>query len=91
MKQGMQIREVFRLGNGITVLACECNNPAEQVAGRQGLVIAAGHAPQHIRLIGERASLNQSARSDEWALETADAVNLTSDEARSGEWRLVLE
>ena len=92
MKHELLIREIFRLADGNTVLACEAESSNESLIGRKALLVAeTGDIRQEINLMGERSMLNQTARPGLRALETQDAINLTSTEAQSGQWRLICE
>jgi hypothetical protein len=91
MTNALLIREVFRLTDGITVLACEGFDSLEFPANCLISSIVDGDVRQSILLTGERLMLNQSAQHGQRAVETRDAVNLTAEEARSGRWRLVCE
>ncbi len=91
MGQELLIREVFRLGGGTTVLACEGTTTFDALAGRRARLVVDGQVRQSIVLANERSMLNQMARLNQRALETLDSVEVLPEEVQSGRCRLVLE
>jgi hypothetical protein len=91
MKYEFTVRDVFRLANGMTVLACEGDIHLDLPLGSTALLITDGDVRQKIRIAGERLMLNQTSRYGQRALETQDAVCLTVEEAQSGRWMLIFE
>lgn len=89
MKFDLSVREIFRLTNGLTVLACEGEIPVKSLGGCKCLLINDGRVRQEIVLAGERLMLNPT--SPHRALETSDTVELTMEEVKSGHWRLVCD
>jgi hypothetical protein len=91
MGQELLIREVFRLGGGTTVLACEGAMTSDVLAGRRACLMVDGLVRQSIVLSSERTMLNMTSRVNQRALETLDAVEVLPDEVQGGKCRLVLE
>jgi hypothetical protein len=85
------IREVFRLGGGLTVLACEGALTIDALAGRGARILVDGKDRQRIVVASERILLNQKLALSQRALETCDSVILTPEEVRNGRCELVLE
>ena len=91
MSQELLIREVFRLGGGTTVLACEGSVASEVLTGRRVRLVVDGQVRQSIVLTSERKMLNQTESLDQRAFETLDRVEVLPDEVQSGRCRLVLD
>lgn len=91
MGQELLIREVFRLGGGMTVLACEGATTFSTLTGRQARLVVDGQVRQRIVLANERSMLNQTTRLNQRALETLDSVEVLPEEVHTGRCRLVLE
>jgi hypothetical protein len=92
MLRELLIREIFRLADGVTVLACEGDLSDLTIKGCVSLLVDSnGLARQQVRLIGERAMLSPSKGLGLHALETVTDVDLTLEEARNGRWRLVID
>lgn len=91
MENELLVREVFNLASGVTILACEGVLPTDGVAGKRVSLVSGGVVRQELLLLGERQMHNQSASQNQKAIETKDAVNLTPEEARSGQWTLAWE
>ncbi len=89
MSKGIAIRDVFKLSSGMTVLACD-RPELDQVwrHKRVELRSALGEARGGFMLVGERQMNGPSVNPSLLAVETAESVDLTSEEARSGNWRL---
>lgn len=89
----MNLREKFELSDGITVLACSGCDSAYDAKGKKFRLISAdaGKEKQILTITGERIIPNKNANIDQRAFETNDTVQLSSDEARSGDWLLVEE
>jgi hypothetical protein len=85
------IRDMFKLANNVTVLACEGNAIAIMFAGRAGRLQAGNQIRQSITLTGQREMLNLSTPKSLKAIETGDVVNLTVEEAQSGSWSLLID
>jgi hypothetical protein len=88
--EALRIRDVFRLSDGVTVLACERGRHLIDWPGRRVDLACQGEVRQAVMLRGERGLSGQLTRPGEMALETRDTVRLTSEEARSGDWRLLV-
>lgn len=84
------IRDIFRLSNGTTVFACEGDLSAQDLAGRRAAIVVAGQIRQEITFCGERVMTRPSRHQNQRILETRDSVNLTLEEAQSGQGRVVL-
>lgn len=82
--------EKFELSDGITVLACRDCDPKCDVAGKRLRLTRGDEVRQTVSISGERQMLNQANR-DQRAFETSDVVELSHEEARSGNWQLVSE
>lgn len=91
MSRKMSITEKFELSDGITVLACRGYDPEFSVIGKQVRLILGDKVRQTLTISGERKMLNQKAHLDQRTFETCDAVELSQEEARSGNWHLVGE
>ena len=85
------VREVFRLGSGITVLACEGASEVVIRPGARATLVGGGSVRQSLSILGEQKMLNASAPRTHRAIETGDTIQLAAEEARSGTWLLVLE
>ena len=90
MTSSVFIRDLFKLDNGITVFACD------RVAGvgrwpqnRYQIVSRGGDIRQELTIQGERKMARQTAHLDQLAVETFDPVQLSLEEAQSGQWALV--
>jgi hypothetical protein len=83
------VTNVFRLTDGITVIACKGANGIGSIEGRVATLVADGKEHQELVLEGERKMLNQ-AREGERAIETRDSISITQEEAQSRSFKLVL-
>lgn len=85
------VREVFKLADQITALACEGAIPDFMLTGKKAVLIDEnGIERQEITLIGERKILNSSANKNQRVLETKDLISLTSNDFLQSRWKLVL-
>jgi len=91
MATELTIKNVFRLSNGITVLACDGGGETDSFVGREAALVANGKVRQRVILVGERTMINRTSHLNERAIETRDQLSLTSEEAQSGSWCLVCE
>jgi hypothetical protein len=91
MTRELLIRDVFRLSNGTTVIACEGGADRDVVAGCKVSLVINGKVRQTIVLKGEQRMLNQRAHRNQRALETEDVVEITEAEARSEVSKIVFE
>jgi hypothetical protein len=91
MKHELLIREVFRLGDGTTVLACEGTSTFDTLAGREARLLVEGQIRQSIMLGNERRLLNQTTSLNQHALETFDSVDVLPEEVQAGQCWLVLD
>ncbi|WP_020558401.1 hypothetical protein [Thiofilum flexile] len=85
----MNIMDKFELSSGITVLACKNYDSTINVIGKQLLLVRSDEVRQVLTIFGERKMLNQQLNKDQRAFETRDAILLSVDEARSGNWQLM--
>ena len=83
------ITNVFRLADGVTVIACAGASSIGSIEGRIATLVADGAERQRLVLAGERRMLNQ-AREGERAIETRDDLLITQEEAQSRSFKLVL-
>lgn len=90
MGQELLIREVFRLGGGTTVLACEGTTTFDTLKGQQVQLVVDGQVRQSIMLANERGMLNQATHLNQRALETLESMEISLEEVRGGRCRLVL-
>jgi hypothetical protein len=90
MAQQMKIRDVFRLSDGTTVLACE-GAVSGKLEGRGAALVADGQVRQNIVLSGERTMRHPTQHVEQRAFETLDQVELLAEDVRIGNWTLVLE
>jgi hypothetical protein len=90
MDNALRIHDLFKLSNGVTVIACD-RPGAEPVWSnlKARIVSDDGELRQHIVVSGVRSMLRQSSHLDQIAIETSEAVQLSPEEARSGRWLLV--
>jgi len=86
----MQINEIFVLADGTTVLACSGCESTIDVLGKKAKIVSGDDIRQTLILSRERKMLNQSLFPDQKAFETIDFVNLSADEARSGNWFIAI-
>ena len=92
MAQTFSIKNIFRLGDGTTALACQGNPPADSVTDIQAILIdETGKVRQTIQLIGKHTMINATRHRDLCLLETRDTVELSPDEAQQGKWQLTLQ
>lgn len=85
------VRDVFRLGAGTIVLACEGRSDVHISPGSRAKLVRDDRVLQSFSILGERRMLKASMPPSHRALETRDPVELSAEEARSGAWRLVLD
>ncbi len=91
MEAKISIAEKFNLAGGVTILACKGCDPKTDVVNKRFRLISGGEVRQVLTIVGERSMLNQKSNLGQKALETRDTVNLSQEEARSGDWQLVAE
>ena len=92
MAINMNITEKFELSDGMTILACSGYDQKLDVIGKQLYLISSDdEIRQTLTISGERKMLNQKANFDRRAFEISSVVELSSEEARSGNWKLVDE
>jgi len=82
---------LFRLSDGLTVLACEGDGGPVRLTGRSATLRNGGELRQRIRLSGERKMLSQERPTSFRAFETNDTVQLSVGEVRTGAWILTLD
>ncbi len=85
----MNIHEKFELSDGMTVLACSGYEPEFHVIGKQLGLIFGDEVRQTLTISGERKMLNQKENITQRAFESHDTIQLTPEEARSGNWQLI--
>lgn len=91
MGSSIIIRDMFKIGSGITVLACERHETDISWKNRVvDIVFIDGSVRQSIKIIGEREILKKTENLDKIALDTNDDIILSGNEARSGQWMLRL-
>ncbi len=90
MKIEFVVRDLFKLSDGKTVLACEGADTEATFAGRSAKLMASDKVRQTIVLTGRRQMLNQSVGQRHAAFETREMVNLSAEEVKSGLWSLVI-
>ncbi|CAM4207412.1 hypothetical protein [Bordetella muralis] len=92
MAQTFFIKNIFRLGDGTTALACQGDLPASSVTDVQAILIdETGKVRQTIQLIGKRTMVNATRHRDLCLLETRDTIELSADEAQQGKWQLTVQ
>lgn len=83
----LTIHNLFLLGGGATVIACDKPRTDHTWANRKVSVISSdGDKRQELIIRGVRSMLRQDANSDQIAIETEMPVQLTVEEAQSGRW-----
>lgn len=86
------IRDLFTLPGDVTVLACEgADDDSSAFIGCIGKIQNDGELRQSISLSGERKMLNPTRHKSTRAFETIEKVQLTVEEAKSGEWTLSID
>jgi hypothetical protein len=91
MSSSITIRDMFKLGGGMTVLACDRYNTDISWENRfVDIVSDEGDVRQRVKIIGEREMLKQTEKLDQIALDTTDDVMLDGNEARNGKWMIRL-
>jgi len=85
------VKNLFRLPDGLTALACEGDGEPVMVIGRSATLRNGGDLRQRIQLRGERKMLRQERPKSFRAFETNDTVQLSVDEVQTGAWILTLE
>lgn len=90
MSIDIAVRDVFKLSGGMTVLACD--RPTVDQAWRHKRVelrSVHGETRGNFVLVGERRMLGSAVNPTLLAIETTDNVDLSAEEARTGNWRLI--
>jgi hypothetical protein len=85
------VRDVFRLSDNLTVLACEGDGALSASVENIGTLSRQGEAGRPIRLLGERKMLNKSKPGNLRAFETLESIELSNEDAHSGLWTLLIE
>jgi hypothetical protein len=85
------VTDLFRLPDGLTVLACEGDGGPLGVIGCSATLRNGGELRQRIQFGGERNILSQAPSKSLRAFETNDTVQLSVGEAQTGAWVLTLE
>jgi hypothetical protein len=85
----MQIADIFRLSNGRTVLAGRISNH-KALVGRCRCELRSGtELRQTVDCEGEQIVKKIAPTNDLRSIATVDTVNLSVEEAQSGQWTLV--
>lgn len=85
----MNIIEKFELSDGITILVC--TDPKVNVVGKRFRLIKDDKIRQVITVCGERKMKNQTTNLNQKAFEINDTVNISTEDAQSGDWQLIGE
>jgi len=86
----LALRGIFRLGDGITVLACATPPRGLPRLPAMATLCHAGQPRQAIRLQSRRMLGRPHARAGECALDTRDTVDVCAEQLRDGRWTLRL-
>ena len=84
------VTNIFRLADGLTVLACEGLGDLSSLTGRQAALVAGSQVRQEFVIAGERVLLNQKTHENERAIETREQISITLEEAQSKAFKLNL-
>ncbi|WP_212796270.1 hypothetical protein [Pseudomonas sp. St316] len=87
----MSIVEKFELSGGVTILTCKGSNSNVDVIGKRFYPVSGDKVRQPLTIVCERKMLNQQSNLDQKVFEVRDIVDLSLDEARSGDWQLAEE
>lgn len=90
MEKEYVIKNVFRLSNGISVIACE-GRFTSLLEGHRAKLMVGNNIRQIIALIGSREIINWTEHKNQSAIETYDSILLTVEEAQSGQWSIVID
>lgn len=82
------IRNIFRLSDGSTVIACDGRAGEIDWSGRKARIVSDDRVLQDVEIKGERIMTRQSAHLDQLAIDTVNRVELSLEEAQSGKWRI---
>ena len=85
----LKITEKFELSDGTTVLACNNSDKKFNIIGKKFDLVLGDIVRQTLVISGERKMLNQGESIKQRAFETKEIVELSSEEARSGDWYLI--
>lgn len=85
----LKVREVFRLSTGNTVFACDVDGARVPPRNSRCELKRGDEVRQTLILSGETQLLNKNAAVTQRAFETPEQVELSPEEARSGQWRLM--
>ncbi|WP_088360660.1 hypothetical protein [Rhodomicrobium vannielii] len=85
----MQIEEVFRLANGRTLFTGVISGHAGAIGICECALLEGQRTRQVVRCEGEPMVKKIDPSNRRRSIATTEAVVLSSDEARSGRWRLV--
>lgn len=84
MSIDLKIHNLFILIDGSTVLACDRSSSDEIWSNRRARLVCDGQVRQEFLIRGERVMSHQSSRMDQIAIDTMDTLQLTAEEAESG-------
>lgn len=83
----LKIYDLFMLGDGITVIACDKPTVDHTWSDRKVSIVSNdGEKRQELTIRGLRSMLRQGVRHNQIAVETQMPVQLTAQEAQSGRW-----
>jgi len=87
----LKIHALFKLSDGMTVIACDCPSNEFSWSNRKVTIISDdGERRQELVVSGKRSMLQQSNRLDQIAIETSQVVHLNNEEAQNGRWLVAL-
>lgn len=89
MKHEIQIFNIFRLLNGQTVFGVRIFNHPELIKACRYELRLEDEVRQIINLSGEQILKKTDPENDLRAVETTEKVELTEEEAQTGQWKLI--
>jgi hypothetical protein len=91
MVSSIPIRNLFNVSGNLTVIACDRPEDAVSWDNRKVHIVSnGGEKRQELTILGERSFLHKTANLNQIAIDTADSVRLSLEEAESGNWRIDL-
>ncbi len=85
----LTIHDVFRFQDGTTVFACDRPPVPRSLSNLRARIVSRhGEVRQDLTIAGEMKPLRQTRHLDWFSPCTQDLVNLTVEEAQSGNWHL---
>lgn len=86
-KNSLRIHDMFLLGDGTTVIACDRPEVDQAWSGRKVCIVSSdGEKRQELLIRGFRSMLRQGAHHNQIAIEAQIPVQLSVEEAQSGRW-----